>query len=375
MRPLTKWQEFKKRFPINPLGLLQENKKRRDQQVSHNFSVRTHLRRTKQTTFLLALQQLACSSGSPTFKNFNRTSKLPKSLTTTMPKFDEKSENVKLPGDLFHASLKIHNQPTEEDRIHYFHFLKRGDALQTFKKISSPSKENLAELLTVFRRKQVKPQSMATAKHKFQWLVFNPANWKLMEFFGRVPDTSKRRNRSCCPGDNWAIQIFKNASTPETINEPGSLGERHIWTDCVPSGEGVTAEWFGSSRQNANKHCNATCYKTKPWATQTDTSSLQKAGPLSKPVSSIQEKDKNDTNKNGAGSNNKINNNRCQTNSNIHSNKTVRNGNANSANNWNDRKLGTVYPPCETCGKANHSTENCFLELMQHTDRLLGTED
>ena len=108
-----------------------------------------------------------------------------------MPKFDEKSENVKLPGDLFHASLKIHNQPTEEDSIHYFHFLKRGDALQTFKEFSSPSKENLAELLTVFRRKQVKPQSMATAKHKLQWLVFNPANWKLMNFLDELQILAK----------------------------------------------------------------------------------------------------------------------------------------------------------------------------------------
>ena len=44
----------------------------------------------------------------------------------------------------------------------------RGDALQTFKNITSPNKENLGEFLTVFRRKSVKPQSMATAKHKFQ---------------------------------------------------------------------------------------------------------------------------------------------------------------------------------------------------------------
>ena len=53
----------------------------------------------------------------------------------------------------------------------------RGDALQTFKNIE----ENLAEILTVFLRKYVKTQSMATAKYKFQHLVFNPANQKLTE--------------------------------------------------------------------------------------------------------------------------------------------------------------------------------------------------
>ena len=47
----------------------------------------------------------------------------------------------------------------------------RGDALRMVKNISSPSRENLLEFLTVFHRKCVKPQSMATAKHKFQQLV------------------------------------------------------------------------------------------------------------------------------------------------------------------------------------------------------------
>ena len=58
----------------------------------------------------------------------------------------------------------------------------RGDALQTFKNITSPNRENLGEVLTVFRGEYVKPQSMATAKHKFQRLVFNPANQKLIDF-------------------------------------------------------------------------------------------------------------------------------------------------------------------------------------------------
>ena len=42
--------------------------------------------------------------------------------------------------------------------------------------------ENLGETLTVFRRKYVKPHSRATTKHKFQRLVFNPANQGLIDF-------------------------------------------------------------------------------------------------------------------------------------------------------------------------------------------------
>ena len=118
---------------------------------------------------LLALQQFATSSNSATINNnSNEISKLPKSLTTT-----------------------IHNQLTEEDKINYFHSLMRDDALQTFRNISSRNRANLAENLTVFRRKYVKLQSMATAKHKFQQLVFNPVNQKLIDFLDELEKLAK----------------------------------------------------------------------------------------------------------------------------------------------------------------------------------------
>ena len=67
---------------------------------------------------LLALQQLANNNNSANFHdNINKISKLPKSLTTTMPTFDVKSENFELFDDLFQTSLKIQNQLTEDDRI------------------------------------------------------------------------------------------------------------------------------------------------------------------------------------------------------------------------------------------------------------------
>ena len=141
---------------------------------------------------LLALQQLVTNSNSANFNNnISRISKPPKSLTTTMPTFDGKSEKFELFEDLFQTSLKIHNQLTEEDKVNYFHSLMRGDALQNFKNITSPIRENLGEILTVFRRKYVKPQSMATAKHKFQRLVFNTANQKLIDFLDELQKLAK----------------------------------------------------------------------------------------------------------------------------------------------------------------------------------------
>ena len=141
---------------------------------------------------LLALQQFANNNNSANFHNtINRISKLPKSLTTTMPTFDGKSGKFELFEYFFQTRLKIHNQLTEDDRINYLHPLMRGDALQTFKKFNGPTRENLGEILAGFRRKNVKPQSMATAKHNFQKLVSNPANQKLVDFLDELQKQAK----------------------------------------------------------------------------------------------------------------------------------------------------------------------------------------
>ena len=175
---------------------------------------------------LLALQQLANNNNSADFhNNINRISKLPKSLTTTMPTFDGKSEKFELFEDLFQTSLKIHNQLTEEDRINYFHSLMRGDALQTFKNIIGPTRKNLGKILAVFRRKYVQPQSMATAKHKFQKLVFNPANQKLVDFLENFKNWLKTHSELL---PMPLFHICQDATAPEKINKSGPFGKWHI---------------------------------------------------------------------------------------------------------------------------------------------------
>ena len=70
------------------------------------------------------------------------------------------------------------------------------------------------------------------------------------------------------------------------------------------------------------------------------------------------EKDRALNNTNNAD-NNKNKNDSGQTNSNSN-NKASNNTNANNTNNQKHRKLRPVYPPCETCGKTNHSAEICY---------------
>ena len=194
-------------------------------------------------------------------KNINRISKLPKTLITTMPTFDGKSEKFVLFEDLSQTSLKIHNQLTEDDRINYFHSLMRGDALQTFKNINGPTRENLEEILAVFRRKYVKPQSMATAKHKFQKLVFNTANQKLVDFLHELQKLAKDAFGIAA---HAIIEQFIYAKMPphlKKINKSGPFGEWHVWTNRYTSGKGIRAEWFGRPWRATDKQCEPTTHK------------------------------------------------------------------------------------------------------------------
>ena len=173
---------------------------------------------------LLALQHLTNNNNSANFRdNINRFSKMPKSLTTTIPTSDGKSEKFELFEDLFPTSLKFHNQLTEKDKISYFHSLMRGDALQTFRNFNGPTRENLREILPVFRRKYVKSQSMATTKHKFQKLVFNPANQKLVDFLDELQKLAKD---AFAIAAHAIIEQFIYAKMPPLLKK--SINQAHL---------------------------------------------------------------------------------------------------------------------------------------------------
>ena len=308
---------------------------------------------------LLALQQLATNSNTANFNNnISRVSKLPKSLTTTMPTFDGKSEKFQLFEDFFQTSLIIHNQLREEDKINYFHSLMRGDALQTFKNITSPNRENLGEILTVFRRKYVKPQSMATAKHKFQRLVFNPANQKLIDFLDELQKLAKDAFGVAAQA---IIEQFIYAKMPphlkKSINQ--ALLENGTYEQIVshlerelelngleaPDEMPINTVTQQAPQQSSNKP-RPTCHHCKkPGNYKNQCRQLKR------------EKDQTRNNTNSATSNNRS----AQTNSNPNNNKVADNAKGNNTNNQKDRRARPVFPPCETCGRTNHSTEKCFL--------------
>ena len=107
-----------------------------------------------------------------------------------MPTFDGKLDNFELFEDLFQKNLKIHNQRTEEDKKNNPNLSCAVMCCKHLKTSPAPT-ENLGEYLTVSRRKYGEPQSLTTAKHKFQRLVFNPANQKLIDFLNELQKLAK----------------------------------------------------------------------------------------------------------------------------------------------------------------------------------------
>ena len=96
--------------------------------------------------------------------------------------FDGKSEKFELFEDLFHTMMKRQPEMTEQMKINHFHSLLWKGALQTFRNINSTNIQTLEDVLVIFRRKYVKPESQATAKHKWHKLVFDPDTMKLPDF-------------------------------------------------------------------------------------------------------------------------------------------------------------------------------------------------
>ena len=233
-----------------------------------------------------------------------------------------------------------------------------GDALQSFKNITTPNRENLGEILTVFRRKYVKPQSMATVKHKFQRLVFNPANQKLFDFLDELQKLAKDAFGVAAQA---IIEHFIYAKTPPYLRK--SINQAHLENGTyeqivshlerelelngleAPDEMPIITVTQQAPQQNSNKPRPTCDHCKKPGHYQNQCRQLKR------------EKDQRRNNTNSANNNFGS----AQTNSNTNNNKVANNTKGNDINNQRDRKWRPVFPPCETCGRNNRSTEKCYL--------------
>ena len=115
-----------------------------------------------------------------------------KPVTTNTLIFDGKKEKIELFEDLFHTMLKMQPEMTEAMKINHFHAHLRKEALQTFRDISALNKKTLNDVLIVFRRKYVKPESQATAKHEWHKLTFDPNTKSLPDFLEELNECAER---------------------------------------------------------------------------------------------------------------------------------------------------------------------------------------
>ena len=81
--------------------------------------------------------------------------------------------------------------------------------------MNCPTRKSLGEILAIFCKKYENAKSMATSKHKFQKLVFNPVNQKLVYF----PDELQKLARDAfATAAHAIIEDFIYAKLPPHLN-------------------------------------------------------------------------------------------------------------------------------------------------------------
>ena len=80
------------------------------------------------------------------------------------------------------TSLKVYPNISEEEQIHYFHSLLRDEALQTYRNMTDTNRASLEDSIATFRRRYARPQSIATARCKWEQLHFDPSRQTFPDF-------------------------------------------------------------------------------------------------------------------------------------------------------------------------------------------------
>ena len=152
---------------------------------------------------------------------------------------------------------------------------------------------------------------MATAKHKFQKLVFNPTNQKLVDFLDELQKLAKNAFGIAA---HAFIDQFIYAKMPPHLKK--SINQAHL--------------------ENGTYDQIVTHLKR-----ELELKSLEHPDEIQ--MNTVTHKQQIEGNPNNTG---------------------IINSDTNDSNTESHiigRKSRTLYPPCETCGKTNHSTETCYV--------------
>ena len=196
---------------------------------------------------------------------------------------------------------------------------------------------------------------MATAKQKFQKLVFKPANQKLVDFLDELQKLAKDAFGTAA---HAIIEQFIYAKKPPHLkksiiqaqleNDTYEQIVTHLEKELELNGLEAPDELQINTVSHNNANTNAdrpkpTCHHCeKPGHYRNQCRLLKKQREQTEKIQNNPGNRNSDANNSNPNSNvNNINNN---------------NKNSNRA----ERKPKNVYPPYETCGKTNHSAEKCY---------------
>ena len=233
------------------------------------------------------------------------------------------------------------------------------DALKTFKNIDGTTRESLGVILAFFRRKYVKPKPMVTAKHKFQKLVFDPANQNLRDFLDQFQKLAKDAFGIAA---HAIIEQLIYAKTPPHLIK--SLHQAHLENGTYEQivthlGTGLELNGLEAPDELLIDALSHNTANTKTGRPKPRCHHCKKPGSYRNRSPSLKRhKEQSEGTQNNPGNKNSGANNSMPNNN---TNKNNNNNNNNYKN--NDRAEGkpkTVYPPCETCGKTNYHTEKCY---------------
>ena len=153
--------------------------------VDHNRSNSTTKSIDPVNQIALAKEKLANKNSRPSLFH-------PKNTLTFNGK-KRKNEKFEYFEDLFHTILRMQPNLTEDMKINHFHAHLRNLALKTFLNIQRTPTTTLEDVLKVFCRKYVKPESSASAKHRFTKLSFEPENQKPPQISLRNPKKVQKK--------------------------------------------------------------------------------------------------------------------------------------------------------------------------------------
>ena len=185
--------------------------------------------------------------------------------------------------------------------------------------------------------------------------MFNPANQKLIDFLDELQKLAKD---AFGVATQAIIEQFIYAKMPphlkKSINQENgtyeqivSRLERELELNGLEARDEMPINTVTQQapQQNSNKPRATFQHCKKPSHYQNQCRQLTR------------EKDQTRNNTNSSNNNNGS----VQRNSNPNNNKVANKTKGNNINNQRDRRPRPVFPPCETCGRTNHSTEKCFL--------------